>query len=378
MIPPIPGEKVTIKTHISPEDYAVFLYPTLAAVQLSLTVYSLVRFLRLTLEQRRARRRYILFLLLILCLSTTRFVLYLREDKEFIFDPGPGLWQYSIRISSLWETGISFGCTTALTLVGDAFLVWRATVVWSHRPILKWFPILLYICSFAVSMASSFFQWRSLHVILANSASTSTPLGPGQQENMANSNPHHIAHVRATYQFWRVADFSMSVAVSVVTTTLIIARLLLLQRRLKNLSVNSVALRSTLPYRQIIALVLESALPFTLVGVIGAIATAFIDPEGIRNKWALDSFPILLVLWTNALALGPQFIALRIICGTAWTSNPTTNRTRPISQPLLFADDPVVSLLTTHSDDEWELKQEEGSIPAGPSSDFGLRPSARC
>ncbi|KAH6880274.1 hypothetical protein BKA70DRAFT_1575877 [Coprinopsis sp. MPI-PUGE-AT-0042] len=373
MTPPISGEKITIKTHISPEDSAVFLYPTLAAVQLCLTVYSLVRFRRLTLERRKSRRRYILFLLLILGLSTTRFVLYLREDQEYIFDP-PGLWQCSIMIASLSETAISFGCTTALALVGDAFLAWRAAIVWSHKPILKWCPILLYICSFAVSLASSFFQWRALHVILANSASNSTALGPVQKDNMENSDPHRIAHVRATYQLWRFADFTMSVAVSVATTTLIIARLLLLQRRLKNLSENSVALTSTLPYRQIIALVLESALPFTLVGVIGAVATAFIDLEGKRHKWALDSFPILLVLWTNALALGPQFIAFRIICGTTWTSNPSTEHTRPVSQPLLFADDPVVSILANHSDDEFELKEHEGSLPTGLSSDSGLRP----
>ncbi|KAH6902201.1 hypothetical protein BKA70DRAFT_1568025 [Coprinopsis sp. MPI-PUGE-AT-0042] len=373
MTPPISGEKVTIKTHISPEDSAVFLYPTLAAVQLCLTVYSLVRFRRLTLEQRK-KPKAIHFV----SPPDPWFINHplrpvLERGPRIHFDP-PGLWQCSIMIASLSETAISFGCTTALALVGDAFLVWRAAVVWSHKPILKWFPILLYICSFAVSLASSFFQWRALHVILANSASNSTALGPVQQDNMENSDPHHIAHVRATYQLWRFADFSMSVAVSVATTTLIIARLLLLQRRLKNLSENSVALTSTLPYRQIIALVLESALPFTLVGVIGAVATVFIDPEGKRHKWALDSFPILLVLWTNALALGPQFIAFRIICGTTWTSNPSTNHTRPVSQPLLFADDPVVSILANHSDDEFELKEHEGSLPTGLSSDSGLRP----
>ncbi|KAH6902194.1 hypothetical protein BKA70DRAFT_1307434 [Coprinopsis sp. MPI-PUGE-AT-0042] len=353
MIPSVPTEKVTINTHISPEGPAVFLYPALATLQLSLTAYALVRFCRLTSEQQISRRRYILFLLLILSLSTTRFALYLRENQEYIVD-SPGLWKYSVMISSPLETAISFGCTTALSLVGDAFLVWRATVVWSHKPILRWFPIILYACSFGISLASAVVQMGTLHAIIAESATATAQESRGW-DDMTNNDPHCISRVQETYQFWRASDFIMSVAVSVVTTTLIIARLLLLQRRVKNLAGNSAALRSTLPYRQIIALLLESALPFTLVGVAGAIATAFIDPEGKRNKWAMDASPILLVLWTNALALGPQFIALRIICGTAWTANASQSSTRPISQSLLFADDPVASILATHSEDEWEL-----------------------
>jgi hypothetical protein len=46
-------------------------------------------------------------------------------------------------------------------------------------------------------------------------------------------------------------------------------------------------------------------------------------------------------------------IIFRVISGTTWTSNPTTHHTRPISQPILFADDPIVSFLTEeYADDD--------------------------
>ncbi|KAH6880269.1 hypothetical protein BKA70DRAFT_1575873 [Coprinopsis sp. MPI-PUGE-AT-0042] len=300
------SDKITIKTRILPEDDAAFLYPLLATLQLCLSAYALVKFRRLSLEQQQSRRRYIFLLLLIFCLSATRFVLYLRENTPYIVN-GPGSRRYVILIASPEETAISFGCTAALSLVGDAFLVWRATVVWSHKRVLRWLPTILYTCSFGVCVSSFVFKRRSLRAAIAAAATEPT-------EKQVESIPTTQALT------WRIADFTMSVVVSIVTTVLIIARLLLVRKKMQNLGNDSQALRSTLPYMQIIVLLLESTVPFTLVGATAAIMHGFIDLKENKNMWALDAFPILIVLWTNSLALGPQFIALRIICGTSSTA----------------------------------------------------------
>ncbi|KAH6902133.1 hypothetical protein BKA70DRAFT_1435294 [Coprinopsis sp. MPI-PUGE-AT-0042] len=163
----------------------------------------------------------------------------------------------------------------------------------------------------------------------------------------------------------------MSVVVSIVTTVMISARLVLMEKQMKRLALRSGTFRSVLPYRQVIALLLESAVPFTLVGVAGAIITGLINARNSEYSRAVSVFPFIMVLWTNALALGPQVIIFRIISGTKWSSNPTTRRSRPISQPLMFDDDPVVSIIASaYADNEHEL-EEGGAHADNPSRSNG-------
>ncbi|KAH6902125.1 hypothetical protein BKA70DRAFT_1435286 [Coprinopsis sp. MPI-PUGE-AT-0042] len=147
----------------------------------------------------------------------------------------------------------------------------------------------------------------------------------------------------------------MSVAVSAVATTMIFARLLLTQRRVQKIGKESGTFEANLPYRKVMRLLLESALPFTIVGIAGAIIAALKDSPGPYGCWSTHAFPFVLVLWSNALALGPQLIALRVVSGVTETSKTPTCRAQPISQPLFFADDPVVSLVASFADVDEEV-----------------------
>ncbi|KAH6902129.1 hypothetical protein BKA70DRAFT_1435291 [Coprinopsis sp. MPI-PUGE-AT-0042] len=170
-----------------------------------------------------------------------------------------------------------------------------------------------------------------------------------------------LHHARIAYRNWRMVDFSASILVNVVTTTMIIARLVLMQRKMNQLASGSDIFRSELPYRQIITLLLESALPFTLVALAGAIATAFLDPVGGTYRQTVHALPFVMVLWTNAMALGPQLIAFRVISGVTLTANPPSQHSRPISEPIMFAHDPVVSFVASFPDAE----EAGGLEPAG-------------
>jgi hypothetical protein len=111
-----------------------------------------------------------------------------------------------------------------------------------------------------------------------------------------------VGQVHMAYQFWRIIDFSMSVVVSVVATTMIGARLLLMERKMKRISKQSGGtFRPALPYRQILTLILESALPFTLIGVASAICIGAMDAREYTYRRSIHVFPFLMVLWTNAL-----------------------------------------------------------------------------
>ncbi|KAH6902131.1 hypothetical protein BKA70DRAFT_1567989 [Coprinopsis sp. MPI-PUGE-AT-0042] len=294
------------------------------------------------------RKHYAVFLLLILVLSLLRFSLYMREGTPHLVD-SPGIRSYGA-LRSPYEYAASFVFTAALSLVGDAFLVWRATVVWTDHCILKRIPIVIYLIHFGVCLISSVFKFRAL-----KDAAGVEAIPVGKKDMLRHWGRFSVCQrAQIVYQVWRTIDFAMSVVVNAVTTTMIIARLVLMERKMRRLATQSATLRSALPYRQVIVLLLESALPFTLVGVASAITTVLMDAKVNTYTRAVHLFPIMMVLWTNALALGPQIIILRTISGNTWTSTPSSRRSQPISQPILFADDPVVSFVALSVDDDNE------------------------
>jgi small neutral amino acid transporter SnatA (MarC family) len=92
------------------------------ALQVYLTCITLSRFLNLSQEKRRSRKRYIYFLLLTLILSVVRFVFYCRDRTSVLDSPGIQIIDrvYGVPVQ---ELAISFGVTGLLWMVGDAFLV---------------------------------------------------------------------------------------------------------------------------------------------------------------------------------------------------------------------------------------------------------------
>jgi hypothetical protein len=103
---------------------------------------------------------------------------------------------------------------------------------------------------------------------------------------------------------WRIADFSMPVVVSVVATTMIVARLLLMQRKMRRISEGSSTLEVGIPYQQVIMFLLESALPSAVIGITGATAASLPLFEICDIQWLEDAIPFLEVLWCNALVSG--------------------------------------------------------------------------
>ncbi|KAH6902148.1 hypothetical protein BKA70DRAFT_1435306 [Coprinopsis sp. MPI-PUGE-AT-0042] len=254
------------------------------------------------------------------------------------------------------EHVLSYGCTTALSLAGDAFLAWRATVIWNHHRGLRCVPGVVYGLYCGVCVASLLSKARALKG--ESVLNPSSQLKVGTNPDTMLKVDQAIGHVQAVYRVWRTVDFAMSVGVNIVTTAMITARLLLMERNMHRITSRSPTFKAGLPYRQIIALLLESALPFTAIGVVAAVLSGVNDPsDDTGSRKAVHAFPVMMALWTNSLALSPQLIIFRIISGTTWTSNPAPNESRPISQPILFADDPVVSLLTSeYADEEHELE----------------------
>ncbi|KAH6902160.1 hypothetical protein BKA70DRAFT_1521281 [Coprinopsis sp. MPI-PUGE-AT-0042] len=317
---------------------AALLYSSLGAFQVYLTGHAASRFFRLPLEKRRRLQRYVYLLAFILLISITRFILYIRETTVNLTDwPDRTLAADAIPLSPP-ELVISYTATTLQALVGDAFLVWRASLLWNHNRILKWFPVAIYAVYLGVSIFSTVLK---VHAWKENFIAFSQLDGPNPDIEMAN---HMLLVARIALRRLFILDFVASVVVSGITTWLIIIRLLLAKRKMQRIvrELGGDAFRSTLPYGRVITLLLESALPFTLVGVAGAIATAFIDADAGGVDKASQGSIVMYAIWCNSLAFGPQLIIFQILSEATWTTNPTTHNPPPFSQPIRFTHDTLI------------------------------------
>ncbi|KAH6880291.1 hypothetical protein BKA70DRAFT_1447337 [Coprinopsis sp. MPI-PUGE-AT-0042] len=306
---------------------AVLLNAALGAIHISLWTHALTRFCHLPSTQRRERRRYVFVSTFILLVSVALFILDIRERT---MEPRKIIRRIKKQDTGWFvrESAMTWGCTAALALLGDAFLVWRATIIWSHKRMLKWVPSVVLAIYFGISATSWVFKMRTFKHKL------SVFFEASYREELSPEQIYRIRLAQAAFQRWYIADFTVSVGVSVVTTTMICIRVLLMKRTIERLTGKGEGFQSSMPYSRVITPLLESALPFTLVGVAAAISTAISTAHSGRDKVASDVYLVMLVIWYNSLALGPQLIIFRILSGKTWTSNPTT---MVVSQPIQFA-----------------------------------------
>ncbi|KAH6880287.1 hypothetical protein BKA70DRAFT_1473237 [Coprinopsis sp. MPI-PUGE-AT-0042] len=285
-------------------------------------------------------------------------------------------WAYNPSNSASLDAAVSqpirFANHPTLSSRSSARSVWRTTIIWSHRRILKWVPLVLYVVYFGICIASSWFRFSAVKSLIEDAT---TYMQRSDRDRWTTAYLETIDRTQSIFQVWCGTEFAMSAAVNVATTTLICARLIMVQRKMKRVASESSMFRSALPYDQVLTLIVASALPFTLVSLTGATMAAFLDPSSSASTKALNAFPLVMIVWTNALALVPQFIVFHILSGTIWTTGPTTHITRPVSQPLLFAEDPIVSLITAYSIDGEEFGSDQTS--SSVSLPGGVRSRAR-
>lgn len=115
---------------------------------------------------------------------------------------------------------------------------------------------------------------------------------------------------KVTLDFKRtgIIDLAASAAISGITTTLILTRLFLAKREIEQLldgAGEAGLYKSTLPYKRVVMLVLESALPLTLLGVVGAILEASFYGSDTDTAVRMYSDQIMFTLWDNGLVSRP-------------------------------------------------------------------------
>ncbi|KAH6902183.1 hypothetical protein BKA70DRAFT_1229226 [Coprinopsis sp. MPI-PUGE-AT-0042] len=302
---------------------ATYASTSLWGVQACVSVHAMTRFYHLPLQKRADRIGYVAILALMMALSTLSCVLLLRQPYIPLMDAKS--FTSSAMFKTAIESKIASACKITIELVGGAFMIWRASIAWSHNRILRWIPSAVYGAYFGLCVTSIYFQIKSLNRV----AEATLVLPSTVQDNLtldaATFEPFQVA-----YQWWRAADYGGSVAVSLVATAFIGVRVYLVQG-----ATGSVMGATTI--------LVETGFPSTLIGFAGLFLSGAADDGGrldpsLREVWrstysrALSINCLMHNTWTNTLALGCQVILFQVLSDATWVSNPkSTAQSLPVN-----------------------------------------------
>ncbi|KAF7375126.1 hypothetical protein MSAN_00399000 [Mycena sanguinolenta] len=184
-----------------------------------------------------------------------------------------------------WYNTLGTGADVGCNILGDGLMIvelYRLYVFWaSTSPWIVVFPALLFLASTSMGIVATI-----------------------QSGLPGNDFFHGITVVFTTP--W----LALTIAFNVITTTMIAFRLFSVSRSLR------VALDKQRAdvYTSVSAILIESATPFTLLGIAYLIVYVRGDPEALA----------LADIWGSFVALSPQMIILRVSLGAAWSRKTVT------------------------------------------------------
>ncbi|KAJ8091398.1 hypothetical protein PM082_015116 [Marasmius tenuissimus] len=164
-----------------------------------------------------------------------------------------------------------------MNLLADALLIYRCFVIWSSWKIMV-FPVIIYLGTFSMSL-----------LLIYESAR------PG-----ANFFKGHAVAFGVPYM-------ALTISLNIIVTLLICSRLIAVNNRLQN----TLGPHHARMYTGVNAIMVESAAPFTILGIIYLITYARHSPTSIA----------FVQVWGDFCALSPQLIVLRVAMGHAWSKD---------------------------------------------------------
>ncbi|KAJ7454745.1 hypothetical protein FB451DRAFT_1373402 [Mycena latifolia] len=189
-------------------------------------------------------------------------------------DGGPAAF-FGENIAAWYNT---FGTAADVTanVLGDGLMLYRCYMFWGHNRLAMGFPCLLYLSSVAMGITMTI------------------------QSGLPGGDIFHGTTVNFGIP-WVV----LTIVFNILVTAMISVRLLWMHSR-----ANKVLGAATKRYTGLLAILVESALPFTLLGI-GYLATY---TKEVPESLALAG------IWGAFVTLSPQAIILRVAMGGGWTS----------------------------------------------------------
>ncbi|KAJ7139727.1 hypothetical protein C8R44DRAFT_606196 [Mycena epipterygia] len=177
---------------------------------------------------------------------------------------------------SAWYNTLGTVTGICMNFLADGLLLYRCYIIWGSSLKIVALPILIY------------FGAMSMAILLIYESAI-----PGASFFAGDSVSFGVPY------FW------MTIGLNIITTSLICVRLLSVRNRVRAI----LGEQYCQTYTGVVAVLLESALPFTVLGIVYVISYA-------RNSPYSFAF---LQIWADFCAISPQLIILRVAMGKAWS-----------------------------------------------------------
>ncbi|KAH6907533.1 hypothetical protein BKA70DRAFT_1427910 [Coprinopsis sp. MPI-PUGE-AT-0042] len=319
-LPPSDKEMNTYGGMFAASTFGIaILSSSLLVVQIVLVLYGALGFFATPKARRKGRRCFIIIssLMLVMCAIDIGFDLW----KAFLllYTGGPTGISYLDALGTLAESEnwrwapIGDAFFTAAIALGDFLMLWRCLVLWADKKWVVLFPFLACLGSIALNIT-----------YLVGEATSDGDLRTKSQLSSA----------------------VLNVTMNIMITFLIVLRVMQVRSRTAKVFPNQ---KPPLWYSEVTALVIESAAPLAIFGILFiALGAAFVSERSRmleggrviqrgRHNVATD---VVGCFYDAFCTLLPQMIIVRVTRGKAWDSRviyPTEFEGACLSQPIQFA-----------------------------------------
>jgi len=187
----------------------------------------------------------------------------------------PGVPAFIVESLSVWYQILGSTTVVAMVLMGDALLLQRLYIIWGSNIWIVVLPGMVYCATLALGILELVSAFKPGGFFLS-----------GQAVNFGT--PY----------------YSITIGMNILLTSLICVRLWYLGRQAKK----AIGVHAAERYNNIAAIMVESAAPYTIMGIILLPFYA----RGNNIAIALGQ------VWSKLTCLAPQMIVLRIVAGRAW------------------------------------------------------------
>ncbi|KAH6869102.1 hypothetical protein BKA70DRAFT_1491424 [Coprinopsis sp. MPI-PUGE-AT-0042] len=288
-----------------------YLFTSLWGAQCCLSVHALTQLYISPIEKKSGRICYAVLLGVVMILSTFPFVLFVREPYVPLID-SKSYHELSNAVGTANEGAFLVSSKVLLALVGNGFMAWRATTIWNVNRFVKWMASAAYLFYTGVCILSVAFQVHALRSLEASAPVIDFEQGYSWSLGDSPINPM----LQGIFRQWRAVEFSASVGFNAILAVLICARFISTTKSQGPRTRRWAALFEPVTYRRWIIALLNSALPFTLLGIAGLLSRGQINSENYGAYTGIDINNLMHTLWNQVLALGTQVMLFRILSGT--------------------------------------------------------------
>lgn len=226
-------------------------------------------------KSRRFFAIYSTVLLLLLTIDISVNAVW-GEQMWITFRDGPGgVPGFIVTQTSVWYQTLGSTSVVCMIFLGDALLLYRLYVIYGSSLLMISLPILAYLAAFSLAI---------IELVLAGK--------PGGD----------FFHGR-TINFG-TPYYTITIAFNIFVTTFIVFRLMKLGKAVSR----ALGTESAKMYTSIASMLIESAAPYSMVGIM------FLIPYALGNGTAISFGQV----WAKLACLSPQLIVLRVVTGKAW------------------------------------------------------------